>query len=87
MSVLQRTPSEEKDNHKGEKRFASHMSVKTPVARIKNIYNSMRACSVMPSCSVVFDSATPWTVAYQAPLSLGFFRQEYWSGLPFAQRI
>ena len=27
--------------------------------------------------------ATPWTVACQAPLSLGFFRQEYWSGLPF----
>ena len=26
---------------------------------------------------------TPWTVANQAPLSLGFFRQEYWSGLPF----
>ena len=26
---------------------------------------------------------TPWTVAYQAPLSLGFPRQEYWSGLPF----
>ena len=32
---------------------------------------------------VVFDSATPWTVAYQAPLSMGFPRQEYWSGLPF----
>ena len=27
--------------------------------------------------------ATPWTVAHQAPLSMGFFRQEYWSGLPF----
>ena len=27
--------------------------------------------------------ATPWTVAYQAPLSMGFFRQEYWCGLPF----
>ena len=27
--------------------------------------------------------ATPWTVAYQASLSMGFFRQEYWSGLPF----
>ena len=27
--------------------------------------------------------ATPWTVAYQAPLSIGFPRQEYWSGLPF----
>ena len=26
---------------------------------------------------------TPWTVARQAPLSVGFSRQEYWSGLPF----
>ena len=26
--------------------------------------------------------ATPWTVAYQAPLSMGFSRQEHWSGLP-----
>ena len=26
---------------------------------------------------------TPWTVAHQAPLSIGFPRQEYWSGLPF----
>ena len=26
---------------------------------------------------------TPWTVAHQAPLSMGFPRQEYWSGLPF----
>ena len=26
---------------------------------------------------------TPWTVAHQAPLSLGFSRQEHWSGLPF----
>ena len=35
------------------------------------------------SCSVVSDSATPWTVAPQAPLSMGFPRQENWSGLPF----
>ena len=27
--------------------------------------------------------ATPWTVTYQAPWSMGFSRQEYWSGLPF----
>ena len=27
--------------------------------------------------------ATPWTVAYQAPRSMGFSKQEYWSGLPF----
>ena len=26
---------------------------------------------------------TPWTEAHQAPLSMGFSRQEYWSGLPF----
>ena len=29
------------------------------------------------------DSATPWTVARQTPLFMGFSRQEYWSGLPF----
>ena len=27
--------------------------------------------------------ATPWTVAHQAPPTMGFSRQEYWSGLPF----
>ena len=35
------------------------------------------------SCSVMSDSAAPWTVASQAPLSTEFIRQEYWSGLPF----
>ena len=35
------------------------------------------------SLSRVQLSATPWTVAYQAPPSMGFFGQEYWSGLPF----
>ena len=29
------------------------------------------------------DSATPWIVTRWAPLSMGFSRQEYWSGLPF----
>ena len=34
--------------------------------------------------SAVSDSfAAPWTVALQAPLSMKFSRQEYWSGLPF----
>ena len=27
--------------------------------------------------------ATPWTAVHQAPLSMGFYRREYWSGLPF----
>ena len=35
------------------------------------------------SRSVVSDSATSRTVPRQAPLSMGFSRQEYWSGLPF----
>ena len=34
------------------------------------------------SLSCVWLFATPWTVAQQAPLSMGFSRQEYWSGLP-----
>ena len=40
-------------------------------------------CACMLSCfSRVQFLATPWTIAHQAPLSLGFSRQEYWSGLP-----
>ena len=34
-----------------------------------------------PSCVQLF--ATPWTVAHQAPQSMEFSMQEYWSGLPF----
>ena len=53
-----------------------------------------RSCSGRVSCSipwrfwwfslsVVSNSATPWIAAHQAPLFLGFSRQDYWSGLPF----
>ena len=42
------------------------------------------ACfSSVQSLSHVRLFVTLWTVAHQAPLSMGFFRQEYWSGLPF----
>ena len=37
----------------------------------------------MKSLSCVRLFATPWTVAYQASPSMGFSRQEFWSGLPF----
>ena len=37
----------------------------------------------MKSLSRVHLFVTPWTVAYQALRSMGFSRQEYWSGLPF----
>ena len=39
---------------------------------------------VCESLSCVWLFVTPWTVAHQAPLSMEFSRQEYWSGLPFA---
>ena len=39
--------------------------------------------SEVKSLSRVLLFATPWTVAHQAPPSMGFSRQEYWSGLPF----
>ena len=38
------------------------------------------SCEVTKLCLTF---ATPWTVAHQAPLSVGFSRQEYWSGLHF----
>ena len=37
----------------------------------------------MHMCSAVSDSATLWTAAHQAPLSMGFSREDYWSELPF----
>ena len=43
----------------------------------------MTNLSLSLSCSVFQLFATPWTVAYQAPLSMGFSRQQYWSGLTF----
>ena len=39
--------------------------------------------AVLSRFSHILLSVTPWTVAHQSPLSMGFSRQEYWSGLPF----
>ena len=48
------------------------------------IQNYLKKVKENVSHSVVSDSLwTPWTVAHQPPLSMGFSRQEYWSGLPF----
>ena len=45
----------------------------------------MKTCN--KNCCLVTESSstlvTPWTVAHQSPLFMGFPRQEYWSGLPF----
>ena len=40
----------------------------------------MRVCYVTKSCPALVNSCI---VAHQAPLSMGFLRKEYWSGLPF----
>ena len=42
-------------------------------------------CMKVKSLSRIRLVATPWTAAYQAPPSMGFSRQEYWSGLPLDQ--
>ena len=48
-----------------------HLQLMTPrIASVLSHFSRVRLC------------ATPWTVAHQAPLSMGFSRQEYWSGLP-----
>ena len=52
----------------------------------------MQKCPLQHGCTLMWwwlvakscpTLATPWTVACQAPLSMGFSRQEHWSGLPF----
>ena len=49
----------------------------------KNHLNSCLFLMYVLNCSVVPSSAAPWTVAHQAPLSMRFSRQDYWSGFPF----
>ena len=46
-------------------------------------------CFIVYACSLsrVRLFVTPWTLAHQAPLSMEFFRREYWSGLPFSSLL
>ena len=53
------------------------------VGQLKGQPTPFVGCVCGLSHSVVSDSATPWTAACQAPLSLGFPQQEYWSKFPF----
>ena len=52
---------------------------------IELTYSIRYAPTVLVS-SVVSNSATPLAITHQAPLSMGFSRQEYWSGLPFPSK-
>ena len=58
------------DNWKGREREKEHETTE----------HTMCCCLVTKSCLILCDL---WTIACQAPLSLGFPRQDYWSGLPF----
>ena len=54
--------------------------------QLECIFKSVHVCMcvcMLSHLSRVQLFVTPWTVAFQAPLSMGFSRQEYWSGLPF----
>ena len=55
----------------------------TPVSYFLSKIRLVRAW-MLSRFSCVWIFVTPWTVAHQAPLSMGFSRQEYWRGLPFS---
>ena len=52
-----------------------------PVVGLREVGKGMEGLERVLSCVRLF--VTPWTVTRQAPLSMGFSRQEYCSGLPF----
>ena len=58
-------------------------SFTSPALAGRFFFFTTSACWEVKSLSYFQLFATPWTVAYQAPPSMGFSRQKYWSGLPF----
>ena len=50
---------------------------------MKSLAHRRVRASILNRTATVPLFSTPWTVAFQAPLSMGFSRQEYWSVLPF----
>ena len=59
--------------------FTSHTEANSKY--IKSLSKEGKESEVTLSCLTLFDPC--WTVAHQAPVSVGFPRQEYWTGLPF----
>ena len=49
----------------------------------EKVFSLSYSSTILKVPSVSDSFATPWTLAHHAPLSMGFFRQAYWSGLPF----
>ena len=53
------------------------------ISKLSQMWKLYKMFCVVQSLSPVWLFATPWTVARQTPLSMGFPRQEHWNGLPF----
>ena len=68
-----------KSKEKLRKYLGTHENGNTTNGNTKSI---MLCYAILSLFSRVRLFVTPWTVAHQAPLSKGFSRQEYWSGLP-----
>ena len=56
------------------------------ISFFKSIFRNFSVCILKAKVSD-FHTASPWTVACLAPLSMEFSRQEYWSGLPFPSPV
>ena len=66
----------------GQKQMYFSCSMSESLKNIEFLLLFITYCEWVKSLSCVQLFATPWTVAYQAPLSMGVSRQESWSGLP-----
>ena len=72
-------------NQKGNENLRKSVVCRGQVGRDLNVYLGIWTLEGYWPCSDAQSRlfVTPWTVALQAPLSMGFSRQEYWSGFPF----
>ena len=78
------------DSVRPHRRLAAHQAPGPWDSPGKNTgvgYHFLLQCMKVKSLSRVRLSVTPWTAAYQAPPSMGFSRQEYWSGVPLPSLI
>ena len=79
--VVKNPPASAEDT--GSRRAEHDWAHSTAILSYSQVYALMKWRIKYYSLSHVWLFVTPWTVAHQAPLSMGFSRQEYWSGLPF----
>ena len=75
-------PYEPPGKQKDRAQSRSHTVVETEISSLKG-ENVVLLLLLLSHCSRVRLCVTPQTAAHQAPPSLGFSRQEHWSGLPF----